>query len=87
MPKAKKVAKNAVVPGNAWFKEWQEQVLVGATQPRKQLIKSGRQRGAFAKVARKVPKVPKFRATPIFKRWQWVGKNRRRTVGKPWPKG
>ena len=33
------------------------------------------------------PKVPKFRATPIYKRWQWVGKNRRRSVGKPWPPG
>ena len=69
MPKSKKAARKAArnigaVPGNAWFKEWQSQVLEGATQPRKQLVTSAVPRGAFAKVARKVPKVPKFSETP-----------------------
>ena len=65
MPKSKKAARKdarniGAVEGNAWFNEWQSQVLDGSTQPRKQLIKSGVPRGAFAKKARKVPKVPKF---------------------------
>ena len=61
----RKYAKNAcAVPGNAWFRDWQSQVYDGTCFPRKQLVTSAVPRGAFAKVARKVPKVPKFSETP-----------------------
>ena len=61
-PAERKYAKNAcAVPGNAWFKEWQCRVYDGTCYPRKQLVTSAVPRGAFAKVARKVPK---FSETP-----------------------
>ena len=68
MPKSKKAARKdarniGAVEGNAWFNEWQSQVLDGSTQPRKQLIKRGVPRGAFAKKARKVPKFSETSST------------------------
>lgn len=69
-PAERKYAKNAcAVPGNAWFKEWQCQVYAGTCYPRKQLVTSAVSRGTFAKVARQVPKVPKFSETPSTNGW------------------
>ena len=63
-PDEKKYAKNAcAVPGDAWFKDWQCDVYAGTCYPRKQLVTSSVPRGAFAKVARLVPNVPKFSET------------------------